>query len=623
MNQRTQKALAWLLLAAFLCSALTLGGSLVLLHSTPQPEATHKDDSTWEPSEEDHTPKSQTSWWDNLFGSPGGSASEEGSSKNGGGETSWWEHIFGSAQGSESKDQRESTSWWQQSSGSSNQSSSESEESEKGTLVIRGGLPGSTATVLVIDTSGSMDEDDLSGRRKIEGAVEAAKDLIALLRHENQWNGQPIHTAGVVSFDGDPVVEIEPTADFDEVEEVLDDLWADGGTAMAAALQEATQTLLDIPAEQRVMVLLTDGVPTIGTDGTKMARGDYDPEVYERLRQQVLAAAHAAAQQGICIYAVGFGDPNQHESDGSPSLDIDLLRQVATTSTCGAGPGAAYNSQTAFQLRTVFVQTRHASQGEVLSQNSGQIQQGAIVDLGTVEIPKGQTYFRYTLLWPTDEGEVEPVLVDPQGRQVDAHYPQLDVYRESGLTDLIIHNPLPGSWRLGVYGKDVPNETLPYSEAASIHPGAPQATLPTTWLVGLGCLGGLALLGMAGMVVMLARRSTKHAFRPPPPPPIPAGIQAPAVLLTPTGQAIPLNGTDFLLGRSASCTIRFADRTVSRYHARLQYLQGAWMLEDLGSKGGTWVNGRRIQSRALRSGDWIRLGDQVLYFYLLSSPKMD
>ena len=49
-----------------------------------------------------------------------------------------------------------------------------------------------------------------------------------------------------------------------------------------------------------------------------------------------------------------------------------------------------------------------------------------------------------------------------------------------------------------------------------------------------------------------------------------------------------------VLGRSSGCQLVFADDTVSRRHAELRLDDGRWMLRDLGSSNGTWVNGRRM-----------------------------
>src|SRR5512134_3348211 len=58
-----------------------------------------------------------------------------------------------------------------------------------------------------------------------------------------------------------------------------------------------------------------------------------------------------------------------------------------------------------------------------------------------------------------------------------------------------------------------------------------------------------------------------------------------------------------LVGRDRGCTVRIDSATVSRHHARIVVGPGASAIEDLESKNGTHVNGRRVESRiALTDG---------------------
>jgi len=67
-------------------------------------------------------------------------------------------------------------------------------------------------------------------------------------------------------------------------------------------------------------------------------------------------------------------------------------------------------------------------------------------------------------------------------------------------------------------------------------------------------------------------------------------------------------GGRLVLGRSSGCQLVFADDTVSRRHAELRLDDGRWMLRDLGSSNGTWVNGRRVMEAEVAPGDELQLG---------------
>ena len=67
-----------------------------------------------------------------------------------------------------------------------------------------------------------------------------------------------------------------------------------------------------------------------------------------------------------------------------------------------------------------------------------------------------------------------------------------------------------------------------------------------------------------------------------------------------------------ILGRSTEA-LPSSDRTVSRRHAELTPRDGLWLVRDLASKAGTFVNGARIHGhQALRVGDRVRVGETVL-----------
>ena len=74
------------------------------------------------------------------------------------------------------------------------------------------------------------------------------------------------------------------------------------------------------------------------------------------------------------------------------------------------------------------------------------------------------------------------------------------------------------------------------------------------------------------------------------------------------GSAYPLHGGTITIGRNPDNQIVIQDPLVSRYHARLTWQGSTFLLEDLGSANGTWVNDARITSPVLlRPGDSIGL----------------
>jgi hypothetical protein len=87
----------------------------------------------------------------------------------------------------------------------------------------------------------------------------------------------------------------------------------------------------------------------------------------------------------------------------------------------------------------------------------------------------------------------------------------------------------------------------------------------------------------------------------------------------------PLNGQRWsiqeaiVIGRDNGCEVVILDRQVSRYHARLMPATNGVILEDLGSKNGTFRNGSRItEAVVLQDGDVVQVA-LVQHFVFLSS----
>jgi hypothetical protein len=71
---------------------------------------------------------------------------------------------------------------------------------------------------------------------------------------------------------------------------------------------------------------------------------------------------------------------------------------------------------------------------------------------------------------------------------------------------------------------------------------------------------------------------------------------------------------EILIGRHAMADIRIQDMSVSRYHAILNVTDGKWMITDIGSKSGVFVNGEPVRHVRLYEGDVITLGNCSLIF---------
>jgi predicted component of type VI protein secretion system len=77
-----------------------------------------------------------------------------------------------------------------------------------------------------------------------------------------------------------------------------------------------------------------------------------------------------------------------------------------------------------------------------------------------------------------------------------------------------------------------------------------------------------------------------------------------------------------VLGRDVSNDIVIGDSEISRQHSRISRTPGGYVLEDLGSTNGTYVNGERlVAARALNPGDTLGLGENVTLMFSATSPE--
>lgn len=74
------------------------------------------------------------------------------------------------------------------------------------------------------------------------------------------------------------------------------------------------------------------------------------------------------------------------------------------------------------------------------------------------------------------------------------------------------------------------------------------------------------------------------------------------------GKKLPLLPMTMTLGREQDNNIELKDDEVARYHARISFENGVYVLYDLESSTGTWLNDERVETASLRHGDKIRVG---------------
>ncbi len=78
-----------------------------------------------------------------------------------------------------------------------------------------------------------------------------------------------------------------------------------------------------------------------------------------------------------------------------------------------------------------------------------------------------------------------------------------------------------------------------------------------------------------------------------------------------------------VLGRDSTCDLTIPDRKISRYHARLSPTSDGVLLEDMGSKNGTFRNGEAVSSPlVLQDGDLVQIAVTQTFMFLVSDATM-
>jgi len=96
------------------------------------------------------------------------------------------------------------------------------------------------------------------------------------------------------------------------------------------------------------------------------------------------------------------------------------------------------------------------------------------------------------------------------------------------------------------------------------------------------------------------------------------------VLLKKNGvhKTFPLASTTTVLGRRHDCDLRIPLPNVSRRHCQLMQNGDSVELQDLNSKLGTFINGKRVERQvSLKAGDYIGIGPLIFVYQMDGQPE--
>ncbi|HOX47265.1 MAG TPA: FHA domain-containing protein [Myxococcota bacterium] len=85
------------------------------------------------------------------------------------------------------------------------------------------------------------------------------------------------------------------------------------------------------------------------------------------------------------------------------------------------------------------------------------------------------------------------------------------------------------------------------------------------------------------------------------------GLDAPREFTIPAKRVV--------IGRAQDVDLRLPDPSVSQHHACIELAPGGFTIQDLGSRNGVCLNGVRVHSAVLHTGDQLQLGDVLFSFH--------
>ena len=160
----------------------------------------------------------------------------------------------------------------------------------------------------------------------------------------------------------------------------------------------------------------------------------------------------------------------------------------------------------------------------------------------------------------------------------------------------------PGEWRYQVHGLDVPYDNYPFVVMVGERPGIPRRDNSAAILVIVGLV-----VAASGAALAISQSPSRAAYRP-----TRAGVRV--ATGPPAGQFAGFRRGTLPIGRDPRWEFTLSDRRVSRAHAQIRQEAGRFILYDLDSVNGTFVNDKQVHRTLVQPGDRIRVGDTDLVF---------
>ena len=176
-----------------------------------------------------------------------------------------------------------------------------------------------TDVVLVLDSSGSMADNQNGNARRLTNTKAAAKGFVDQLIKPGDANTR----IAVVTFNGSATTQAPFSNDSSTLNAAIDGAGANGGTHIQSGIRQAHDLLNNSSAHNKYIVLLGDGDPTYS--------------------YQVTSVTGGSVSLDSCTVTTSGSGSNIRYSYSNPVFSYDLSTMTLTFSNTMVGSGSAYN----------------------------------------------------------------------------------------------------------------------------------------------------------------------------------------------------------------------------------------------------------------------------------------
>ncbi|MDO4816676.1 MAG: VWA domain-containing protein [Bacillota bacterium] len=277
-------------------------------------------------------------------------------------------------------------------------------------------IPGAAATVLLIDTSESMNYCSVCGqqycRDKAPSRLAAAKS--AAISFLDSYKGDVVGSGRFISLvqfsnkASAPLgwVDVSTKAGYDAAVKAINSMGTNYGTNLDAGICVAASMfgspdISFVGPTNRYVVALSDGAPNLSRSGGSGIYGS------AQVNADTSAAA-AALRKCAAVYTIGFGIPSEYTYAGGPSVNDFLKNNIANPAV--GGFTFAYSADNASQLNAVFAAISSSIKTSIGSSGSGAMVLDPMGDfVSVIACPDNFKISENGYVWQLDN--VEPKVV--------------------------------------------------------------------------------------------------------------------------------------------------------------------------------------------------------------------